>query len=741
MFQPVYDIVNCGPRHRFVADGFLVSNCSNIQNLSRGAQLRAGIIAQPDHKIVAIDLSQIELRIGAMLVGQMDIVEQLRTGGDTYSTFAANVYGRLIDKNVDKEERQVGKVTTLSCIASGKRVLTSSGIKAIQDVATDDLVWDGVEFVAHSGVAYRGYKKVIRRGNLSATPDHRVLLHSGDWAEIGVTPERDIARCPRRNVWEVDSPAVPGDADTVRLRVRSRGYGEHAELGARANVSVPSMRSSSAAIRPGALSTLEPSHAGDAAAVLGAYQSRVSALRGAGDRVSLRVSAGSYAVDRREPARMAGGRDRQDRQQRPLRTRKLAPRYSGRAERQQGTECLHHVARAEAIGVHLGREPFRAEHYRAVRGSGLDGGADRRAGVGSRDRQAQELAGDRGQATGYGGGAPSDDVSSRRYEWGRYGAEIGRLVRRVERVSGLGTHMERAPVLAPQNAGAGGARTDGRADHSTSAVGCAGEVSGVEERPAPDAEEWAHVYDILNCGPRNQFACEGYIVHNCQYVAGAAALRRMLMVQAKLRKDMAFCIEVVNTYRRVYANYPEAWKRLKLLLAIWARGDEWDPQEHLLNWPDAVVVERGRIILPSGLSLKYPDVRQEYVYNKFTDKKELQYTFASQNRMKSFVADDGTRRQKVYNGVVIENSCQSLAREVMDTVAELIASVTRLWPAMQVHDELVYSVPETDAEDFLDTAMEIIHAPLSWWPTLPVAAEGGLGVNYLQIEKKKWSRA
>jgi len=109
--EPTYDILNCGPKFRFSADGLLVSNC---QNLKRGSKMRDAVIAPDGHVIVAGDLSQIELRNSAYMAGHDDILDMLRAGGDLYSYFASHVYERTIDKQRDPDERQIGKVAVLS---------------------------------------------------------------------------------------------------------------------------------------------------------------------------------------------------------------------------------------------------------------------------------------------------------------------------------------------------------------------------------------------------------------------------------------------------------------------------------------------------------------------------------------------------------------------------------------------------------------------------------------------------
>jgi hypothetical protein len=116
----VYDIANCGPRNRFVANGKLVHNSGgdrmNLQNLpARGNSnaIRRSLKAPPGHVLIASDSSQIEARMVAYIAGQDDLVEAFRDKRDVYSEFATEIYGRKITK-ADKVERFVGKSAILS---------------------------------------------------------------------------------------------------------------------------------------------------------------------------------------------------------------------------------------------------------------------------------------------------------------------------------------------------------------------------------------------------------------------------------------------------------------------------------------------------------------------------------------------------------------------------------------------------------------------------------------------------
>ena len=118
MLVPVYDIRNCGPRHRFVANGKLVHNSDsiNMQNLpSRGDnanKLKQAIHAPDGYVLIDSDSSQIEARVLAWLSGQNDLVEAFRDGKDVYKKMAAAIYG-VPEADVTKAQRFIGKTTIL----------------------------------------------------------------------------------------------------------------------------------------------------------------------------------------------------------------------------------------------------------------------------------------------------------------------------------------------------------------------------------------------------------------------------------------------------------------------------------------------------------------------------------------------------------------------------------------------------------------------------------------------------
>lgn len=102
------------------------NNKMNMQNLTRGGELRKSVLADDGHVICVADSGQIEARVNGWLWGQDDLMDAFRASDtwdkakgvargkdrDAYCQFGDLVYGREITTN-DKMERFVGKVCVL----------------------------------------------------------------------------------------------------------------------------------------------------------------------------------------------------------------------------------------------------------------------------------------------------------------------------------------------------------------------------------------------------------------------------------------------------------------------------------------------------------------------------------------------------------------------------------------------------------------------------------------------------
>lgn len=102
------------------------NNKMNMQNLTRGGELRLSIIAAAGYQICVADSGQIEARVNGWLWDQDDLLDAFRNSDtwdkskgvargdqrDAYCRFADDIYGREITTD-DKLERFVGKVCVL----------------------------------------------------------------------------------------------------------------------------------------------------------------------------------------------------------------------------------------------------------------------------------------------------------------------------------------------------------------------------------------------------------------------------------------------------------------------------------------------------------------------------------------------------------------------------------------------------------------------------------------------------
>lgn len=145
--------------------------------------IRTAFVAKPGHTFLVSDYAAIEARVIAYLAGEKWRMDVFAQGGDIYCSSASQMFKVPVEKHgVNGHLRQKGKIAELACIAEGQKVLTDQGLVPIEQVSPTMKVWDGVEWVGHDGVIYRGEKEVLNYGGLEATEDHIV------WAEVEGKP-------------------------------------------------------------------------------------------------------------------------------------------------------------------------------------------------------------------------------------------------------------------------------------------------------------------------------------------------------------------------------------------------------------------------------------------------------------------------------------------------------------------------------------------------------------------------
>lgn len=150
--------------------------------------MRSVVCAEDGHELIGADYSNIEGRLIAWLAGatlklEAFAAQDRKEGYDLYNLSYAKSFGIDVSTMPKKSfMRQIGKVQELACIAEGQRVLTDHGLLAIEDVQKSHKVWDGVEFVSHDGVVFRGVRECIEWDGLIATPDH--LVWAGELGQV-----------------------------------------------------------------------------------------------------------------------------------------------------------------------------------------------------------------------------------------------------------------------------------------------------------------------------------------------------------------------------------------------------------------------------------------------------------------------------------------------------------------------------------------------------------------------------
>lgn len=165
----------------------------------------------------------------------------------------------------------------------------------------------------------------------------------------------------------------------------------------------------------------------------------------------------------------------------------------------------------------------------------------------------------------------------------------------------------------------------------------------------------------------------------------------------------------VRTYRRTHGAIERAWFTLDNILKT-----AWLGVTLPVRFGPCEIGNRsghGYVEGPGGLRMNYANPHRD------PENGELYYTY-------------GRRRRKMHGGVFLENIVQFLAR--IDTMNDMlrIGDRTGVPLALQSHDELVWIVPEADAQEHLRIAIEEMRRPPSWAPTLPLNAEGNFGDSY-----------
>lgn len=347
------------------------------------------------------DYSAIEARLTAWAAGEDSVLESFRNGEDIYVATAERMGGAKAGF-----DRQRGKSATLGCIAEGSLVLTDRGLVPIEKVGIADKVWDGVEFVRHEGVIYKGQKEVMTYDNLTATPEHKVwasfegeprtvrldyaascgarLVRTGS----GGSPVRLGEDHQSRGSLHPERVAYTDDVDQVHW-VRATAVVEFGESPAGAFERLPVMQQSTNA--PSVSGS--DSHRGQAA-MHESERSELVSVWSAGDYLRLPFGDRSRALDSREPGGApAEARTRSCGQRQGVCSREPSLGDSGS---EYGQSQEHNLSRVSPRGLAL-----RGANDSTEASRGIHPRANHRAGTAGCEREAQELAWNRATVAVY----------------------------------------------------------------------------------------------------------------------------------------------------------------------------------------------------------------------------------------------------------------------------------------------------------------------------------------------------
>ncbi|MBP9668806.1 MAG: hypothetical protein KBE09_00765 [Candidatus Pacebacteria bacterium] len=145
--------------------GRMASIDPNLQNIPTrseyGRRIRHAFVAGPGKVLVAIDYSQIELRIAAGLSGDENLVKIFADGGDVHEAVAAQVFG--VEKGaVDKEMRRRAKIINFG-------ILYGMGVNALrQNLGESVSREEAAHFLSDYFTNFSGLQNYLERTKESA---------------------------------------------------------------------------------------------------------------------------------------------------------------------------------------------------------------------------------------------------------------------------------------------------------------------------------------------------------------------------------------------------------------------------------------------------------------------------------------------------------------------------------------------------------------------------------------------
>lgn len=191
--------------------------------------------------------------------------------------------------------------------------------------------------------------------------------------------------------------------------------------------------------------------------------------------------------------------------------------------------------------------------------------------------------------------------------------------------------------------------------------------------------------------------------------AGAPTFQKVAKLMGGVDLTLQEAEKITHSWRDMYQEIVQGWRTCHDMLPGIAAGDmyEVDP------W-GLVTTTQNALVLPSGRHIRYPALHIEE-----GEKGRDEWWYGT-----------GRNRARIYAGKIDENIVQALARDIIAENAFALYKALKLRPSLMVHDELVYVVPEEQAQEVLDTVQRIMRTPPVWWPQLITWSEGDTADTY-----------
>jgi DNA polymerase I-like protein with 3'-5' exonuclease and polymerase domains len=183
-----------------------------------------------------------------------------------------------------------------------------------------------------------------------------------------------------------------------------------------------------------------------------------------------------------------------------------------------------------------------------------------------------------------------------------------------------------------------------------------------------------------------------------------------------VRLPLDVCYGLVHKFRTKYSKISSGWKMLNNYgIGAMISGKPYEFK--------SVKFVEGAIELPSGLSLKYPELR-----GTVSDKLSPFFKGVQESLVTDASYLGARHRVKLHGGIITENIAQSLARIHVADCMEEIDKVYRV--VTMEHDAVGYIAKKKDAQKALDYGIKIMSQSPFWAPDIPLFAEGKFDVRY-----------